>query len=506
MTGGAPAQVLTACHVARHLGMCAQAQSLVLAPTARSGGMEWVSTDEETRIPVELPAGAGADSWGAAAGAGPAALFGRFDLCVSGPTLALLPERAQRQLIGFVRVFARVSPSQKEQILLTLRDLGHFTLMCGDGTNDVGALKASHVGVALQAGPSLQDASLQRPAAEDTAGDPGAPGGRAGQRQVSMRELQVRLERQMAEEEPALVRLGDASIASPFTCRQSSIYPTTRIIQQGRCTLVTTMQIYKIQALTCLTLAYCLSALYLDGVKLGDSQMMLSGLLSAVLFFTMSNAKPLDTLAPQRPPSTICCTYMVLTIAGQFAVHLSVLLAAIDMTRPHRKVFWVCSGDSTNSTVAKELGEVAPPCAGPCDELGCNGCLGGTCVSDRDPDANFSPNLLNSVVFLITTITSVTTFLVNYKGRPYMIALKDNKLLLYTLLFGWFTIHACVLEVVPDFNAYLQLVPMPDEAFKLRLVLLMLFDVAVSFVVEKVSAFFFYRSACRTVTDSLLSR
>jgi hypothetical protein len=34
----------------------------------------------------------------------------------------------------------------------------------------------------------------------------------------------------------------------------------------------------------------------------------------------------------------------------------------------------------------------------------------------------------------------------------------------------------------------------------------MLFDVAVSFVVEKVSAFFFYRSACRTVTDSLLSR
>ena len=60
MTGGAPAQVLTACHVARHLGMCAQAQSLVLAPTARSGGMEWVSTDEETRIPVELPAGAGA--------------------------------------------------------------------------------------------------------------------------------------------------------------------------------------------------------------------------------------------------------------------------------------------------------------------------------------------------------------------------------------------------------------------------------------------------------------
>ena len=31
------------------------------------------------------------------------------------------------------------------------------------------------------------------------------------------------------------------------------------------------------QALTCLTLAYCLSALYLDGVKLGDTQMLMSG-------------------------------------------------------------------------------------------------------------------------------------------------------------------------------------------------------------------------------------
>ena len=43
-----------------------------------------------------------------------------------------------------MQVFARTSPEQKEVILKTLRAVGYTTLMCGDGTNDVGALKAHH--------------------------------------------------------------------------------------------------------------------------------------------------------------------------------------------------------------------------------------------------------------------------------------------------------------------------------------------------------------------------
>jgi hypothetical protein len=44
------------------------------------------------------------------------------------------------------QVFARVSPSQKEDIVAAMNASGRCTLMCGDGTNDVGALKQAHVG------------------------------------------------------------------------------------------------------------------------------------------------------------------------------------------------------------------------------------------------------------------------------------------------------------------------------------------------------------------------
>lgn len=48
-----------------------------------------------------------------------------------------------------IHLFSRTSPSQKAIIVGMLNSLGHKTLMCGDGTNDVGSLKRADVGIAL---------------------------------------------------------------------------------------------------------------------------------------------------------------------------------------------------------------------------------------------------------------------------------------------------------------------------------------------------------------------
>lgn len=78
-----------------------------------------------------------------------------------------------------------------------------------------------------------------------------------------------------------------------------------------------------------------MSALYLDGVKMGDYQATALGLGISFLFMTLSFGKPLKKLYKERPPTSIFHWSLVISVSIQFAVHMTVLIHFVNMCEPY---------------------------------------------------------------------------------------------------------------------------------------------------------------------------
>lgn len=421
-------------------------------------------------------------------------------LSVTGPALELLQQQCQQQQHGnvsfaqalqslapHVAIFARVSPLQKEKIVHALNESGRFyTMMCGDGTNDVGALKAAHVGVSIVNNPVLEKKVEQQ---QQQTGS--GASGNASSNTVKDRAARALLELQAQEQDPSIVKLGDASIASPFTTKRTSVDSVLAILRQGRCTLVTSIQVYKVLALNCLSSAFMMSALYLRGLKHGDMQMTASGIVIAALFFFLSQAKPLMDVSSHAPPASVFAPAVYLSIAGQFLVHLLSMMVTVYLCDrvtilSSATAAAAASGsaiiDVNVSFVSSMMSLLSPPTT---HHLSLTTATGSAVYSA--PDSRFSPNLINTTMFILMTWMQANNFAVNYRGPPFMESLTSHVYLQRSLIAVYVTMLIVVGGQFEPFNDFLQLVQLPsDHQFQAQFVLILVVNIAACFGIERV--------------------
>ena len=418
LTGDNP---YTACHVSHELSMSDMSSTLMLVRSA--DGWEWVSPDRTVSIGLE-----GLEQM--------RDLEQRHELCVTGEGMSHFCCQLQsEEWVQYVRIFARMSPKQKEQVVTAL-NRRHYTLMCGDGSNDVGALKHAHIGVSL----------LSRPPPGDQPPAPAPP------RLFQMGQGRERRVETDTGEAPPPVRLGDASIASPFTSRSDSVAAVCNIVRHGRCTLVTILQMYKIIAVSALISAYSQSALYLDGIKFSDTQAMLQGMFVAFSFMIFSRIRPLSELSKEKPIPNVFNLYTLGTIFLQSSVHLASIILLV-----------------------REAKLITP-------------------ITDAvvDLDAKFEPSILNTTVFLISLCMQLSTCTINYRGRPFIPSLYENKMLLVLLSIGYTSLFALSLGYPTDFCEKMEILILPDE-LRTYLLQVIAVDIVASLLLDSVLLFLYRR-------------
>lgn len=101
-----------------------------------------------------------------------------------------------------------------------------------------------------------------------------------------------------------------------------------------------------------------------------------------------------------------------------------------------------------------------------------------------DLDGDFTPSLLNSAVYLLQLIQQISTFAINYQGRPFRESISENRGMYWGIIGVSGIAFSCSTEFIPEINEKMRLVPFSTD-FKLTMTATMIFDYIGCWIIEK---------------------
>ncbi|KAK3325625.1 hypothetical protein B0H66DRAFT_616280 [Apodospora peruviana] len=205
-----------------------------------------------------------------------------YSIAVSGDVFRWVvdfaPPEVMRRMLVTGKVFARMSPDEKHELVEKLQSIDYCVGFCGDGANDCGALKAADIGI------SLSEA--------------------------------------------------EASVAAPFTSRVFDIRCVPEVIREGRAALVTSFSCFKYMSLYSAIQFTSVSFLYASASNLGDFQFLfidLALILPIAVF--MSWAGPYPELCRKRPTADLVSRKVLTPLLGQICICILVQAAVFVAVR-----------------------------------------------------------------------------------------------------------------------------------------------------------------------------
>lgn len=167
----------------------------------------------------------------------------------------------------------------------------------------------------------------------------------------------------------------------------------------------------------------------------------------------------------------------------QFAVHFSSLIFLYDQAKTFQ-----LSIDSQNATLG--IAETNQPIAD--EDLSVKNETASAIDGLASLHTEFKPSLINSTVYIIWMSVQLATFMVNYKGHPFMQNLRNNRPLCYSFIGSVFVIFVCVNGWSPSLTEQLSVVDFPNE-FRPIVLTTIVMDFVLAYTIDRICEHLFGR-------------